>query len=156
MGRPAARLGDPTAHGTVLKPGPGSFNVLIGGKPAWRGLSPAAAAALAQAIAEIMKSVQKFTTAIGSKKADDAVDAVKTMAEEIPKAVQIMGSADQHVCEMLLLPPIPPPHGPGVVITASSTVLINGKPAARQGDMIQETISINTIAMGCPTVLIGG
>lgn len=33
---PAARIGDLTAHGTPLGPGPGSPNVLIGGKPAWR------------------------------------------------------------------------------------------------------------------------
>ena len=33
---PAARIGDPTSHGTPLGPGPGSLNVLIGGKPAWR------------------------------------------------------------------------------------------------------------------------
>ncbi len=33
---PAARLGDETSHGTPLAPGPGSFNVLIGGQPAWR------------------------------------------------------------------------------------------------------------------------
>ena len=36
MGQPAARVGDMTAHGTPLSPGPGSSNVLIGGKPAWR------------------------------------------------------------------------------------------------------------------------
>jgi len=36
MGQPAARLADMTAHGTPLVPGPGSTNVLIGGKPAWR------------------------------------------------------------------------------------------------------------------------
>ena len=36
MGRPAARLGDPTSHGTPLGPGPGCPTVLIGGKPAWR------------------------------------------------------------------------------------------------------------------------
>ena len=36
MGQPAARLGDATAHGTPLSPGPGSMDVLIGGKPAWR------------------------------------------------------------------------------------------------------------------------
>ena len=36
MGQPAARLGDMTAHGTPLVPGPGSSNVLIGGKPASR------------------------------------------------------------------------------------------------------------------------
>ena len=33
---PAARLGDATAHGTPLGPGPGSTNVLIEGQPAWR------------------------------------------------------------------------------------------------------------------------
>ncbi|HKJ69036.1 MAG TPA: PAAR domain-containing protein [bacterium] len=32
----AARMGDQTSHGTPLSPGPGSVNVLIGGKPAWR------------------------------------------------------------------------------------------------------------------------
>lgn len=36
MGKPAARLGDMTAHGGPLQPGPGSLNVFIGGKPAWR------------------------------------------------------------------------------------------------------------------------
>lgn len=36
MGQPAARVGDLTSHGTPLSPGPGSINVLIGGKPAWR------------------------------------------------------------------------------------------------------------------------
>ncbi len=35
----AARLGDPTSHGTPLAPGPGSTNVIIGGMPAWRALA---------------------------------------------------------------------------------------------------------------------
>ena len=39
MGLPAARVGDQTSHGTPLAPGPGSVNVLIGGKPAWRATS---------------------------------------------------------------------------------------------------------------------
>ncbi|MDS0260500.1 PAAR domain-containing protein [Haloarcula sp. S1CR25-12] len=34
--KPAARLGDSTAHGKPLSGGTGSPNVLIGGKPAWR------------------------------------------------------------------------------------------------------------------------
>lgn len=38
MGKPAARLGDPTAHGKPLSGSPGSPNVIIGGKPAWRAL----------------------------------------------------------------------------------------------------------------------
>jgi uncharacterized Zn-binding protein involved in type VI secretion len=36
MGQPAARLGDPTSHGTPLGPGPGCPTVLIMGQPAWR------------------------------------------------------------------------------------------------------------------------
>ena len=36
MGAPAARVGDPTSHGSPLAPGPGAPTVLIGGKPAWR------------------------------------------------------------------------------------------------------------------------
>ncbi|MDG3548137.1 PAAR domain-containing protein [Methanobacterium formicicum] len=36
---PAARVGDMTSHGTPLSPGPGSFNVLIGGMPAWKATS---------------------------------------------------------------------------------------------------------------------
>lgn len=39
MGLPAARVGDQTSHGTPLAPGPGSLNVLIGNKPAWRAAS---------------------------------------------------------------------------------------------------------------------
>ncbi len=39
MGTPAARVGDQTSHGTPLSPGPGSTNVLIGGRPAWRATS---------------------------------------------------------------------------------------------------------------------
>ncbi|NUM74038.1 PAAR domain-containing protein [candidate division KSB1 bacterium] len=35
----AARVTDPTSHGTPLSPGPGSANVLIGGLPAWRATS---------------------------------------------------------------------------------------------------------------------
>jgi uncharacterized Zn-binding protein involved in type VI secretion len=35
MGKPAARLGDATTHGSTLL-GPGCPTVLIGGKPAWR------------------------------------------------------------------------------------------------------------------------
>lgn len=36
MGKPAARMGDTTSHGTPLAPGPGAVTVLIGGQPAWR------------------------------------------------------------------------------------------------------------------------
>ncbi len=47
------------------------------------------------------------------------------------------------------------PHVGGVVALGSVTVLINNLPAARLGDTIVESGPPNTIAMGCPTVLIG-
>jgi uncharacterized Zn-binding protein involved in type VI secretion len=63
------------------------------------------------------------------------------------------GGADIHSCATLLPPP---PHGPGVVIKGSATVLINNLPAARMGDKILEAVGPpNQIAMGCPTVIIG-
>lgn len=96
---PAATVGDLTAHGSPLAPGPGSVNVLIGGKPAWR---------------------------VGT---------------------------DFHTCP---LSDGLKPHVGGTVATGSSTVLINGAPAARMGDMIVEPGIPNVISSGVPTVLIGG
>lgn len=97
MGQPAARIGDLTSHGTPLAPGPGSVNVLIGGRPAWR------------------------------------------------------ATADFHACPLVngVVP-----HVGGVVALGSVTVLINGLPAARQGDFVAEAPP-NTIVLGEPTVLIG-
>lgn len=37
-GKPAARVTDPTTHGTPLSPGPGSLTVMIGNMPAWRAM----------------------------------------------------------------------------------------------------------------------
>lgn len=48
------------------------------------------------------------------------------------------------------------PHVGGVVALGSTTVLINNLPAARQGDQIVEAAPPNGIAVGCPTVQIGG
>jgi len=48
------------------------------------------------------------------------------------------------------------PHVGGVVAVGSLTVLIDGFPAARQGDQVMEAGGPNPIAIGCPTVLIGG
>ncbi len=94
----AARVGDLTSHGTPLGPGPGSFNVLIGGMPAWRATS------------------------------------------------------DFHTCPLVSGTV---PHVGGVISIGSLTVLINNLPAARQGDLIIEAGPPNSIAMGCPTVIIG-
>ena len=112
MGKPAARLGDTTSHGSPLLGAP-CPTVLIGGKPAWR-------------------------------------------------------ITDQHTCPIPNAPPpacTGTPHGPGITIPVpdggSGICLIGGKPAARMGDIVMEPGALiplpppNTIAMGCPTVLIG-
>lgn len=62
---------------------------------------------------------------------------------------------DMHVCPMVT-PGIPPiPHVGGPILLGSAGVLIGGMPAARQGDMALCTGPPDTIASGCPTVLIG-
>lgn len=96
MSKPAARMGDMTAHGGVIVVG--APTVLIGGAPAAR-----------------------------------------------------MG--DMHTCPMVtgLVP-----HVGGPITLGSATVLIGGMPAARVGDMATCVGPPDTIAVGCPTVLIGG
>lgn len=62
--------------------------------------------------------------------------------------------SDTHLCPLFsgLVP-----HVGGVVSVGSSTVLINNLPAARQNDQIVEAAGPpNAIAVGCPTVQIGG
>jgi len=99
MSKPAARMGDMTAHGGSIVVG--LPTVLIGGQPAAR-------------------------------------------------------LGDMHVCPMVTpgLPPIP--HVGGPIMLGSATVLIGGQPAARMGDMATCVGPPDTIAAGCPTVLIGG
>ena len=99
MSKPAARMGDMTAHGGSIVVGVPT--VLIGGQPAAR-------------------------------------------------------LGDMHVCPMVTpgLPPIP--HVGGPVALGSATVLLGGQPAARMGDMATCVGPPDTIAVGCPTVLIGG
>ncbi|ESS05958.1 MAG: hypothetical protein A07HB70_01501 [uncultured archaeon A07HB70] len=60
---------------------------------------------------------------------------------------------DFHACPLVLGAQ---PHAGGPTTTGSSTVLINGYPAARAGDIIVENGPPNTITIGEPTVLIGG
>lgn len=95
---PAATVGDLTAHGSPLAPGPGSVNVFVGGKPAWR---------------------------VG---------------------------IDFHTCPLV---DGLKPHVGGIIAAGSSTVLINGAPAARMGDMIVEAGIPNVISSGVLNVLIG-
>ncbi len=62
--------------------------------------------------------------------------------------------SDMHICPL----PVPiPPHGPGFVTRGSATVNIGNLPAARQNDQVYEACGgTDPIAMGCPTVNIGG
>lgn len=165
MGKPAARVMDPVSHPLppVLTPGPGAPNVSIGFFSAWRGLPLAAVAALqaAKAVADTsIKVAQAATTAAagtpGLPAAKAAEEAAKTAAlASMSATINAMaaGGTDIHFCAT----PFPlPPHGPGVVINGSSTVLINNLPACRQGDTILEAIGpTNKISMGCLNVQIG-
>jgi uncharacterized Zn-binding protein involved in type VI secretion len=162
---PAARIGDNVAHPAppVLTGGPTAVTVIIGYKPAWRGVNPAVAAAMqaAKAVSDaVIKAAEIATVAAAGTPAAPAAKA----AEEVAKATAAaaMGSAissaaggsDIHACAT----PLPaPPHGPGIVITPSKTVMVANFPAARLGDTILEAVGPpNTIVMGCPTVMIGG
>ena len=162
---PAARTTDPVSHPLppVLTPGPGSTDVMIGFLPAWRAMPAAAAAGLqaAKQAADIAIQAAEAATkaAAGTPGAPAAyaaeqatkASALASMSSAITAAA---GGADIHACTT----PTPvPPHGPGVVIDGSKTVMIDNLPAARQGDTVLEAIGPpNNIAMGCPTVLIGG
>lgn len=62
-------------------------------------------------------------------------------------------TTDVHTCPLVTGPGVP--HVGGIVQAGSTSVLINGVPAARQGDVIVEAGPPNSIAAGCPTVNIG-
>ncbi|MEM1307965.1 MAG: PAAR domain-containing protein [Cyanobacteria bacterium P01_H01_bin.153] len=149
-GPPAARIFDATAHGDPLKPGPCSSDVFIGGKKAWRALDPAAAQQLLALAKKAAESAAKAGSALTEA---DRAKHMKDLADAAAEMAKIMASADQHACTVvkLLIP-----DGNGVVIKGSSSVFINGLPACRVGDLIQEITSINSITAGEPTVLIGG
>ena len=63
---------------------------------------------------------------------------------------------DMHTCPMVTPGTPPIPHVGGPITMGSATVLIGGQPAARMGDMATCTGPPDSIAAGCPTVLIGG
>lgn len=165
MSRPAARLTDPVAHPLppVLTGGPGSPTVLIGGIPAWRGVPVATAAALQaakQTSEAIIKTAEASTLAAagtpgyGVAKAAEETTKTTTAASMGNLISSLAAGADIHLCAT----PLPiPPHGPGVVIDGSLTVLINGLPACFLGNTLVEAVGPpNKIVSGCPTVLIGG
>lgn len=170
MSKPAARITDNVAHPLppVLTGGPGSPNVHIGGLPAWRGIPAAAVAALqsakqtsdiaiqaAEAATKAASGTPGAPAALAAEQAAKAT-ASATMSSMISAAAASSppGMADIHQCAT----PLPvPPHGPGVVIDGSKTVLINGLPACRMGDTILEALGpTNKIVKGEMTVLIGG
>ncbi|HEX9963210.1 MAG TPA: PAAR domain-containing protein [Pyrinomonadaceae bacterium] len=162
---PAARPTDTVAHPLppVLTPGPGCLTVLIGFLPAWRGIPLAAVGALqaAHATAQTaIKTAEAATVAAagtpGAPAAYAAEQAAKAaaLASMSSAVTSAAAGADIHMCAT----PLPvPPHGPGVVITPSATVMIGNLPAARMGDTILEAVGPpNTITKGEPTVIIGG
>lgn len=71
-------------------------------------------------------------------------------AQVLINGLAAMRVTDQHAC---LLPPVAGPHPPSTIIKGSSTVLIEGQPAARKGDTVGCGAAITT---GSPNVLIGG
>jgi uncharacterized Zn-binding protein involved in type VI secretion len=153
-----------------LFPGPGSFNVFIGGLPAWRGIPAGAVAGLQAAKQAADTAVQAAETA--TKAAAGSPGAPVAIAAELATKTTVlasMGSAissaaagsvtasggtpDIHAC---MTPSPVPPHGPGIVIDGSKTVFINGLPACRQGDTILEALGpTNKIRQGLASVLIG-
>ncbi|MDB9375326.1 PAAR domain-containing protein [Nodularia sphaerocarpa] len=170
MSKPAARITDNVVHPLppVLTGGPGSTNVIIGNLPAWRGVPAAAVPALqaakkasdiaikaAEAASKAASATPAAPAAIAAEQAAK-VTASATMSGMISAAAasSLPGMADIHQCAT----PLPvPPHGPGVVIDGSKTVLINGLPACRMGDTILEALGpTNKIVKGDFTVLIGG
>ncbi|MBK7662407.1 MAG: hypothetical protein IPJ21_02455 [Sterolibacteriaceae bacterium] len=163
---PAARLFDPVAHPLppVLTGGPGSTNVLIGAQPAWRGIPLAAVAALqtAKTAADAaIKTAEAATVAAAGTPGAPAAYAAEQTAKATALAAMssaisaaAAGGSDLHSCTT---PSPVPPHGPGVVIDGSATVMINNLPPGRQGDTLLEAIGPpNKIVMGCVTVIIGG
>lgn len=162
----AARINDPTAHGGLLVPGPPSSNVMIGGQLAWLGMTPAAVATLVKIVTDGLKNIADKTAKVAAaaalpppggppallKAQKDLAQAVK---DAVSKAVGFMASSgvSMNICPVVK---VLIPDGSGVVITPSNTVLINNWGACRVGDTIQEATSVNMIAMGWPTVIIGG
>jgi uncharacterized Zn-binding protein involved in type VI secretion len=154
----AARVTDMTIHGTPFVPGIGSTNVQIGGLAALRAMSPAAVANFVALIAKIAVNLNKLSAALSSNNVPAAAEATKNLKDDGEAAINMIASMDQIVCPMLLLKIGGPPNGPGVIIGGSTTVQINGLPAGRATDQIKEVMALdpNMVAVGFPTVMIGG
>lgn len=176
-GRPAARAGDPTTHGSPLQPGPPASTVLWNGLPAWKGIPLDAGAELQatqkasedglKALEQTAQAAEKASLAAagtpGAPAAAAAATTARTAAETakgaaatkmITKISALAASgASLHMC------PVPwpvPVHGAGVIIDGSKNVLVENLPATREGDTCIEPIGPpDKIAKGTPEVLIG-
>jgi uncharacterized Zn-binding protein involved in type VI secretion len=136
---------------------------LIGFLPAWRGIPLAAVAALQAAKTAADTAVQTAVAATAAAAGTPGAPAAYAAEQATkPAVLSSMSSAitsasmgaDIHMCAT---PSPVPPHGPGVVINGSATVMINNLPACRLGDTIMEALGPpNTIAKGETTVIIGG
>lgn len=164
MGKPAARVTDTVAHPIppMLTGGPGSLNVMIGNLPAWRAIPTGAGIGLQAAKQTANIALQTAKAASMAASGTPAYPGVKATEEALKISTSIAMSnlissvsmgADIHMCGT----PLPiPPHGPGVVIDGSMTVMINGLPAATLGCTIIEALGPpNKITKGCMTVMIG-
>ena len=160
---PAARLTDAVVHPTppVLTGGPPALTVLIGFLPAWKGIPLAAAPGImatntsTQATLQALETTAKVavTAATAARLAAETAKATSAATNSATIAAAAASGASMHAC---LLPWPIPPHGPGVVIDGSPTVMIENSPACRMGDTIIEAIGPpNKIVMGCMTVIIG-
>jgi uncharacterized Zn-binding protein involved in type VI secretion len=137
---------------------------MIGFLPAWRGIPAAAAAGLQAGKQAADITIQTAVSATAAAAGSPAAPAVYA-AEQATKAATLAsmssaisaaagGGSDIHMCTT---PSPVPPHGPGVVIDGSKTVMINFLPACRLGDTILEAIGPpNKIVKGETTVIIGG
>ncbi len=163
---PAARLTDLVSHPLppMLTGGPGSPSVLIGFMPAWRGLPLAAVGALQAAKTAsdiVVHAAEAVTVAAAGTPGAPAAYAAEQTAKGIALAAMsaaitsaAAAGSDIHMC---LTPSPLPPHGPGVVIDGSATVMIMNMPACRMGDTLLEALGPpNKIVGGLPTVIIGG
>src|SRR5258708_11256064 len=162
---PAARTTDKVVHPLpgILSLGPGSKDVIIGFLPAWRGVLASVAAALQGPKQAADATIQGLESATKAAAGTPGAPAAYT-AEQAGKATALAsmsslimssaGGADIHTCAT----PLPvPPHGPGVVIDGSKTVLIDNLAACRLGDTVLEAIGPpDKIIKGEPTVIIGG
>lgn len=163
---PVARVGDNVTHPLppVLGLGPGAPTVLIGFMPAWRGIPLAAVAALqtAKTTADTtIKAAEAATVAAAGTPGAPAAYAAEQTAKGVALAAMgaaisaaAAGGSDIHMCTT---PSPVPPHGPGVVIDGSATVMIMNMPACRMGDTLLEAIGPpNKIVKGEMTVIVGG